>query len=245
MRSTARSRFRWPDNLSTASDNILDDANPESTEGFTINLSNASADIPSVPGTTDIALAIYDAVGDGTIKDTDVYVPPPPPVVDEEARSQGYYSTHQDADGGFSIAEGFAEDVGFLSFDDYFGLDAPVERTWGAALGTELDSFGEALDASGGANVSLPTLPGNEMGLAREAATAVLNYHNDEIHNDFVARYKVATNQPGLTDAQVLADLKVQVESALDADQLNGMSVANLTTALLSTTSKHPALIRK
>ena len=65
---------------------ILDDSNPEATEGFTINLSNASADIPG----TDIALAIYDAVGDGTIKDTDVELPPPPPPAPEQFGDNGH-----------------------------------------------------------------------------------------------------------------------------------------------------------
>ena len=216
---------------------ITNDDAEEPTENFHVNITNVVID---VPGADLESASAFTADGQGVVtildKDQDVVdPPPPPPVVDEEARSHGYYKTHQDADGGFSVAEGFAEDVGFLSFDDYFGLDAPVERTWGAALGTELETFGEALDASGGANVSDPNLPGNELVLAREAATAVLNYHNDETHNDFVARYKVAVGQPGLTDAQVLTDLKQQVDFALDADPLTGMNVTNLSNALLST----------
>ncbi len=61
---------------------ILDDANPESTETFTITLTSATADIPNVPGgATMLAIndCIVDGVGVGTITDSDTDTPPPPP----------------------------------------------------------------------------------------------------------------------------------------------------------------------
>ena len=215
---------------------ILDDANPEDTEGFTINLSNASADIPG----TDIALAIYDAVGDGTIKDTDVVVPPPPPPVEPAlGLSPGAYKT---VNGAGDIPEELT-----MSFDDFYGLDNNSERTWTDASVVYQDlTFAHVLSPGDGSAFAIGEGPadgtspnminGNaELALAREAAATAANFYSDEVnHNGFLVSLRDALDMdPAAPEAAVLAELQSQVQETFASN--TAADYTNLTNALAAT----------
>ncbi|MER9915538.1 MULTISPECIES: Calx-beta domain-containing protein [unclassified Mesorhizobium] len=142
-----------------------DDAAVESTEGFTLHLTGATADIPG----PDISVALLCIDGDGTILDNDVAPPPPPPVSDL-GLSHGYWMTH-DGTGPQPNDWNVATDTSFESiFGDHgsWDIDAPFDTngapyTQGAVV-ADID-FTLALSLGGG----------GQNALAREAVGAYLN----------------------------------------------------------------------
>jgi Calx-beta domain len=222
-----------------------DDQDVEQTETFTLHLTGATADIPG----TDISVAILCADGTGTILDNDIEPPPggnnPPP--DPTALSHGYWMNNP-----FSDSEGFAGGVGAQTFDDFFTLDTPTDHAWEDQTGAgpqkviaELEdltferavAFGNG--AGSGGDIMDPDVSGDYQNLVREAATAVLNYHDADNSASFVAWYIYernltdndddATNNP-TNAAEVLVDLQAQVDATLsgDAGAYSADDLANL-----------------
>lgn len=178
---------------------ILDDTNPESTETFVVKLTKMTADLPGVEGTDDIDLTacIADHTGVGTILDNDNGGTDPggggSELAPQTALSHGYWMNHPLTD-----SEGFADNVGSLTFDAFFNLDDPLPGVeWedgsidkGTKIVLELEdltfeqavAFGNGSNA--GADVMVPeTLTGEYQRLVSEAATAVLNFY-DTVDND-------------------------------------------------------------
>jgi hypothetical protein len=174
----------------------------------------------------------------------------PPP--DASALSHGYWMNHP-----FTDSEGFAAGVDGETFDDFFNLDVNGARTWTDANGTMTDppkpelilypfedlSFSQAVafgnGAGSGGDTTTPVVAGTFEDLTREAATAVLNFYDDDSSESFVEWYIYlrnqddndddATNNP--TDADsVLADLKQQVQDTFDgaADAYSVTELAEL-----------------
>jgi hypothetical protein len=141
--------------------------------------------------------------------------------IDAAGGSHGYWKAH------LTASEGFAADVGSTTFDDYFGLDSPGERTWTDNLVFSQDlTFAQAVNfGNGGGNSGDTTAPAiadaSYQDLVREAASAVFNFDDDDSHDAFVTAYEF---QRGIdfsdagNDAAVLADLKAQVDATLSGD---------------------------
>jgi Bacterial cadherin-like domain len=174
----------------------------------------------------------------------DAAPPPPPPEEEEEGAglSPGAYAT-AGGEGAIPLA------LASISFDDFFGLDAPAERTWtdaGVAF-TDLtfthtlqqnNTNGSAFSMSQGPNDSTtPNMVGGdaELQLVREASVAAANFYSTEIdHNAFVTQLKDALDMaPSATDAQVLAEFKSQVNATFNSNDV--ADYTNLTIALADT----------
>jgi hypothetical protein len=152
----------------------------------------------------------------------------------------------------FSDSEGFAGGVGAQTFDDFFTLDTPTDHAWEDQTGAgpqkviaELEdltferavAFGNG--AGSGGDIMDPDVSGDYQNLVREAATAVLNYHDADNSASFVAWYIYernltdndddATNNP-TNAAEVLVDLQAQVDATLsgDAGAYSADDLANL-----------------
>ncbi|MER8467318.1 hypothetical protein [Mesorhizobium sp. M1396] len=183
---------------------------------------------------------------------THVVTPPDDDAPDPAtALSHGYWMTHP-----LSGSEGFAAAVGGTSFDDFFNLDAPIDRTWvdqstggqNPTIANLADltferavAFGNGAGAPG--DTTSPAIAGDFQDLVREAATAVLNFYDADHSASFVDWYiyernhndndGVIGNNP--TDAtSVLADLKAQVDATISGDA-GAYSVDALATILHAT----------
>ena len=145
--------------------------------------------------------------------------------IDAAAASHGYW-----AGGGhdFSDSEGIAAAFGSVdafskaSFDDYFNIDSPTDRTWTidpagptlASTFTDL-TFAQAISFTGDNNLNPDVVNGAD--LTREATAAVLNlYDTVGGHDAFVTAYEAQRGVGFADDAALLADLKTQVEGAFE-----------------------------
>jgi hypothetical protein len=231
---------------------ILDDNVAESTETFNVNITEVRADIPG----SDISLLTdhCDVLGVGTILDSDTGGgggggggPPEPPAV-QTAFSHGYWKEQ-----GFADSEGFAAGVGSNKFDAFFTLDDPTSHTWTDKVGpntvpfaTDL-TFAQAVtfgNGNGTGDFIDPGLVEEEADLVREAATAVLNFYDEDNSQSFIDWYiyeRNLTNPDGdlsdnPTDADsVLADLKAQVDATLSGDPAAEYTATELATLLQAT----------
>jgi hypothetical protein len=148
--------------------------------------------------------------------------------VDAAAASHGYWSG-----GGhdFSDSEGIAGAFGSVaafsaaSFDDYFNIDSPTDRTWtidppGPTAPTNVSdiTFAQAISYNDGQTTESPSLNGGVGDLVREATTAVLNFYDADSHDAFVTAYEAQFGSfaDADNDAAVLADLRARVETAIE-----------------------------
>lgn len=223
-------------NVATTDDNFV-----ESTENFTLHINSATADIPG----PDLAVTILCNDGLGTILDNDTLPPPPPgndpPSSPSDAGSPGYWKNH-DGSGAQANDWDIAQNT---SFETYFSVAGPYGGSWdvsspvngSAGLQTDI-TFRQALD--------LPNGGGGENLLAKEATVAVLNFLDSDFHDDFVAWYVYERNLndndanplnnpvDDATDANVLADLKAQIDATLSGAP-GAYSIASLTNLLIPT----------
>jgi hypothetical protein len=161
--------------------------------------------------------------------------------VDAAAGSQGYWASH---DGSGPQANDWDIDQN-TSFETYFGVTGRYSGQWditnpvNGSAGLVADiTLRQSLDIAQGG-------PG-ENHLASEATTTLLNFLDEDMNDAFVTAYiyqranfasadlQAADDLSGYTDAQILADLKLQVQDAF-AGAADAYSMNELTDLLLAT----------
>jgi hypothetical protein len=224
---------------------ITDDLISEATETFHVNLTGATLDIPG----TDLVLPTtnIEAFGVGTILDNDVVSPPgggEPPAGGRIAKSQGFWDTHD------GVPNANEWDIsGSTSFETYFAVNGPYSGKWDpsapvdGASGDLIESptFSEVMTFKNGSD--------NKNLLAIEAVTAALNLAEDDLAgvNDSFAEWYIYQRKnfsaadsdadddlSGYSDAQLLADLKAQVQDAY-AGSADAYTVSELAQLLKAT----------
>jgi hypothetical protein len=163
--------------------------------------------------------------------------------IDAAAGSQGYWANH-DASGPQANDWDIAENT---SFETYFGVAGPYSSgQWditnpvngSGALVADI-TLRQSLDIAQGGS-------GGQNHLASEATVALLNFLDEDMNDAFVTAYiyqranfaaadaQAADDLSGFTDAQILADLKTQVQDAF-AGAGDAYSTIELTNLLLAT----------
>jgi hypothetical protein len=178
--------------------------------------------------------------------DDDVVVPP---VVHPEAKSPGWWGGNGANPTGIQTSEGLSAALkdGSLTFDEFFGLNDGTARTWVDSPGTvahpstayaDITLQQATLIGLGGGDSSEPNLPGNETALARQAASAVANFYDNESTFSFKQEYVALRVADGATaasldtDGEILADLIKVVDDAYEGALGAAYSIDQLTTLL-------------
>jgi hypothetical protein len=161
--------------------------------------------------------------------------------VDAAAGSQGYWRNH-DASGPQDNDWDIAENT---SFETYFGVTGRYSGQWDIANPIN-GSAGLVNDITLRQSLDIPQGGPGENHLASEATTALLNFLDEDINDSFVTAYiyqrgnfvsadtDAADDLTGYTDAEILADLKLQVQDAF-AGAADAYSMTELTDLLLAT----------
>lgn len=224
-------------------DDTLDEADHEH---FTLKLTSAQVNLDD-DADIELSLVIADDNAEGCIIDNDVETPPgggEPPAGDRIAKSQGFWDTH---DGAPNANEWDISSS--TSFETYFDVNGPYSGKWDPSAPVNGNS-GDLIESPTFSQIMTFKNGSDDKNLlAIEAVTAALNLAEDDLAgvNDSFAEWYIYQRKnfsaadsdadddlSGYSDAQLLADLRAQVQDAY-AGNADAYTVSELAQLLKAT----------